>query len=63
MVEKRTIYHRDGDVMTLPAVDCNEATQKHPDEWSYQPWTQAQKTLSQRDPTIAPYQQDTSRSD
>ena len=55
MVEKRTIYHRNGDYATLPSVDCNDAVHNHPDEWSYQPWTDDQKTLGSRDPTIATY--------
>ena len=52
MLEMRTIYHRDGDALTVPSVD---AISNHPDEWSYQPWTSTQKTLGERDPTISPY--------
>lgn len=55
MLEMRTIHHRDGESITLPSVDANDAISNHPDEWSYQPWTSTQKTLGERDPTISPY--------
>lgn len=43
MLEKVTIYHVNGDVAQVVNVDANEAVRNHPQEWSKQPWTAAQR--------------------